>query len=103
MTKTIPEVLECMDEFYSSPDRWIQRKFFDLKDDDVLQGACLVGCIIHCTEENERSREGMEIQEKVFDLFHKVVGIKTIAWNDAPGRTFEDVKAAIAKAKELAL
>ena len=88
-------------EFYTDKSKWAQYVFYNM-----CGGCCLTGALQKCYP--VALGDGVEGKEKrleVEDKIHKAIleknikrgrcGDSIIGWNDAPERTFEEVKALV--------
>ncbi len=84
-------------ELLSSPDKWVKTKWAaDLLKRPVDPCSpdavcfCLLGAIDFCY------REGTDVKDEVRNKIRKYIGRASIMlWNDAPERTFEEVKSLV--------
>ncbi len=87
-------------ELFSGPDRWIQKSYArDINNNITTWNAtnahsfCLIGAVCHCYTLDTNIRS--EIYKKLrAELYPEMPAeqISIAEWNDAPERTFEDVK-----------
>jgi hypothetical protein len=84
-------------ELLDSPEKWTQGAMARNADGDVVAVTspkavrwCLAGAI--------KRSNGTEDWEKAYDAFFETNKRRGISWNDAPERTFEEVRAALIEA-----
>ena len=79
---------------YFDNHNWIQGKLFERRENDAtIVGACLVGAIDMCTPLGETTA--------MLQKFERAVGCQLDVWNDAPGRTKEEVIQLIRKVMDV--
>ena len=112
--KTILDVLNAVDEKFTSPNTWCKGAYArDLAGDAVPEGEenaccwCLSGCIIALTEDPKHRGIADNLGSDTLSFMNRFIirdsnnfygGI--VNWNDAQVRTFADIKDIIKRAKE---
>lgn len=103
------EILEKTDELLSSPERWNKGRYYDKRKNCW----CLKGALYRrdsssffSTNPNylDVNSASLFVRKAILELFpqRNFPGACVIGFNDHPDTTFEDVKAVLKRAKELA-
>lgn len=104
--KTPVEALTAMREFFDAdPTTWGQHRFFLRYNNDLPACACMLGALRVAVAPSLAGRvetEDSDLFQETVGILGRVVGPRIWEWNDAPGRTFEEVRAAIDTAIEIA-
>lgn len=102
---TVLEVLNAMDDKFSTPETWTQRAFArDSEGSSVWEFSreatcwCVSGCLMMLTEV-DRSGILNQIGADVRSLLERQTLVSIPKWNDREERTFQDVKDLLAAAK----
>jgi hypothetical protein len=103
--QTVMEALNALDDKLSSPETWTQRSWarnaqgteeFEFSSNAVCW--CVLGCLMLLTEENHSGTMNQAGQDTRI-LLDQQAGYNISKWNDADGRTFQDVKDLLSRAK----
>jgi hypothetical protein len=112
---TVADGFRMMDEFFSSPSKWVQKVSYrsidgiDYPSDDQVKKdgiscACMFGVVQYLMLTQKINWDIRDNMLKIMaDLGRQKAAHSFIIWNDTPGRKFEDVKKFIDEATKIAV
>lgn len=90
-------------ELYSDPTRWTKGCFAKNKEGIAVPfrssdayAFCLMGAVSYCYSDNDNDEMALKVDTKIRNYLRQKTGSgKQASWNDAPERTYEEVKAMV--------